>query len=60
MPTLTRDTAWATATDAADRQMRAEGRDAWDSEDLELAINTFELLGPVGSDALDLQPVITA
>lgn len=43
---LTRDLAWAAATDAANRQMRKAGRTAWSEADYDLAVTTFNRLWP--------------
>jgi len=43
---LTRDLAWAAATDAANRRMRQQGRTAWDEDDYALAVATLSRLWP--------------
>ena len=41
---VTYDLAYAAGTDAANRRMRAAGRNAWDEEDKSLAIRTMASL----------------
>jgi hypothetical protein len=43
---MTRELAWAMATDAANTSMRTFERTAWNEEDYDLAIRTFEALCP--------------
>ena len=43
-PTLTRDLAWAAATDAANASMRANGRKTWNRADARAARREFERL----------------
>jgi hypothetical protein len=45
-PKLTEDLARRIATDAADRQMRADNRSAWSAQDYNLAAETFNKLYP--------------
>lgn len=45
---LTREIAWAAATDAGDRSMRKAGRKAWNEEDLLAAAEEFARLWPEG------------
>lgn len=51
--TLTRDLAWAAATDAGNRRMRKAGRTAWSEEDYGVATREFDRLWPAERD---LQP----
>jgi hypothetical protein len=46
MITMTRALAWAAATDAGNRNMRAHGRTAWDAEDFDAAAAEFGRLWP--------------
>lgn len=48
--TLTRELARAASCDAANRQMRAAGRTAWNEDDADLACAEFERLWPVERD----------
>jgi hypothetical protein len=41
---LTRELVYAVAEDAANRQMRARGRKSWNTEDFDLACDTFNKL----------------
>jgi len=50
---LTRDIAWAAATDAANASMRAAGRKVWSEEDYNSACDTFDRLWPVEKDLYD-------
>lgn len=43
---MTYELAWAAATDAANRQMRAAGRHAWNREDFNLAVSEYNRLWP--------------
>lgn len=45
-PKLTRDLAWAAATDAADAHMRRHGRDVWSQADADVCVATLERLWP--------------
>jgi hypothetical protein len=44
MIAMTRERAWAAATDAADRNMRENGRLLWDEEDYNIAVRTLDRL----------------
>jgi hypothetical protein len=44
--TITRQIAWAAATDAANRSMRLDGRTAWNEDDYDVAAETFRRLWP--------------
>ena len=48
---MTRELAWAAASDAADRNARKHGRKRWSREDLEVAATEFDRLWPVALDA---------
>ena len=50
-PTITEDVARAAATDAANRQMRQQGRIAWSRDDLRLCAQTLEILYPLERDS---------
>jgi hypothetical protein len=43
---MTREIAWAIAQDAANASMRADGRKAWNADDYNLAVQTFNRLWP--------------
>jgi hypothetical protein len=43
---LTRKIAWATATDAGNRSMRAGEREHWNEDDYNAAVAEFERLWP--------------
>lgn len=47
---MTRDIAWAAATDAADKNMRDNGRTSWNEEDWKVGACEFERLWPLGRD----------
>ena len=44
--TLTRELAWAAATDEGNRSMRKGGRSKWNEEDYNVAVETFNELWP--------------
>lgn len=46
-PTLTRNIAWAVATDTGNRSMRSSGRRTWNEEDYNAAVVEFERLWPI-------------
>lgn len=47
---LTRDLAWAAATDAGNRSMRQAGRTKWSQRDYNAAIREFDRLWPLERD----------
>jgi hypothetical protein len=47
--TMTRQIAWAAATDAGNLSMRKAGRTAWSRKDYNVAVRTFNKLWPVGA-----------
>lgn len=50
MLALTRDIAWAAATDAGNRSMRKSGRTAWNWEDYNAACAEFNRIWPVSRE----------
>lgn len=54
-PKMTRALAEAAAKDAANEQMRKEGRGHWNRHDYNLAVQTFERLWPETWDLQSLQ-----
>ena len=48
--TMTREIAWALAKDRADARMRDGGRKAWDVDDYNHAVHTFNQLWPKEND----------
>lgn len=50
---ITEDVARAAATDAANRQMRQNGRIAWNRDDLRLCAKTLDLLCPLNLNPED-------
>lgn len=51
--TLTRKLAWASSTDAGNRSMRKAGRDKWDQEDYNAAVDEFNRLWPIEREMED-------
>lgn len=49
-PSLDRATAWAAATDAANRSCWAEGRTCWNESDMAVAVAEFNRLWPESRD----------
>jgi len=47
---LTRNLAWAAAMDAANARMRKSGRKAWDLDDYNSAVATFDRLWPLAAE----------
>ncbi len=55
--TLTQDLAWAAATDAGNRSMRAAARSVWSEEDFNAAAREFNRLWPLENDIRDFAVV---
>jgi len=47
---ITRDIAWAASTDAANMNMRENGRTSWDEDDYNIAREVFDKLWPIKND----------
>ena len=47
---MTRDIAWASAQDAANRHMQMHHRSKWNTSDYNVAVHTFNKLWPVEAD----------
>jgi hypothetical protein len=60
LPRMTYALAMAAGTDAANRNMRSEGRLTWNEDDRDLAALTFNTLYPVESVALADIIILTA
>lgn len=56
--TLTRELAYAAATDAANRQMRKAGRMRWNKDDYNLAASEFERLWPIEAELAAQRQVV--
>jgi hypothetical protein len=54
--TMTKDLAFAAGKDAANRQMRATGRAAWNVNDFNLAVRTESDLYPLCREFPDIPP----
>jgi hypothetical protein len=48
--TMTREIAWACATDEGDRSMKQAGRTEWSYDDLDAARREFDRLWPITND----------